>query len=154
MAPVIKCDPTLPAGVPFPEESDSMITMLSRRSLFQVTAAGLGAFAVAHASALLAAEPRPRRKFKMALSCSMVGVRATPREAVELAHRYGFEAVEPSARFLAGLSDDSLARIGYDGPIEAEPFRPDLGTLPRNQAMETVAAAMKKAFALVESGAA
>jgi sugar phosphate isomerase/epimerase len=88
-----------------------MTTMLSRRSFVQVTAAGLGATAVAHASALLAAEPWPNRKFTMALSCGMVGVRATPREAIELAHRYGFEAVEPTARFLAALSDDSLAQL-------------------------------------------
>jgi sugar phosphate isomerase/epimerase len=47
----------------------------------------------------------------MGLSCGMVGVRATPREAIELAYRYGFEAVEPSAHFLAGLSDDSLAQL-------------------------------------------
>jgi len=91
-----------------------MITMLNRRSFFQVTAAGLGASAVAHASGLLAAEPRPNRKFTMALSCGMVGVRATPREEIELAHRYGFEAVAPSARFLAGLSDDSLAELLAD----------------------------------------
>ncbi len=88
-----------------------MIAMLNRRSFFQVTAAGLGASAVAQASALLAAEPGPKRRFTMALSCGMIGVRATPREAIELAHRYGFEAVEPSARFLAGLSDDALAEL-------------------------------------------
>ncbi len=86
-----------------------MTAMLSRRSFFPMAAAGLGAVAVAQASSLLATEPRPKRKFKMALSCGMIGVRATPREAIELAHRYGFEAVEPSARFLAGLSDNALA---------------------------------------------
>lgn len=91
-----------------------MNTMLSRRSFLQVTAAGLGASAVAHASALLAAEPRPNRKFTMALSCGMVGVRATPREAIDLAHRYGFEAVEPSAGFLTGLSDDALAQLAAE----------------------------------------
>ena len=88
--------------------------MLTRRSFFQVTAAGLGASAVARASRLLADEPRPKRKFTMALSCGMVGVRATPREEIELAHRYGFEAVAPSARYLAGLSDDSLAELLAD----------------------------------------
>jgi sugar phosphate isomerase/epimerase len=50
---------------------------------------------------------------------------------------------------LAGFLQ-SLARIGYDGPVVAEPFRPDLGALPRDQALEMVAAAMKKAFALVD----
>jgi sugar phosphate isomerase/epimerase len=88
-----------------------MIATLSRRSFFQVTAAGLGASAAAHASALLAGEPRPKRKFVMALSCGMAGVRATPRETIELAHRYAFEAVEPSAHFLASLSDDALAQL-------------------------------------------
>jgi len=47
--------------------------------------------------------------------------------------------------FLGGLVE-----IGYDGPIMAEPFRPDLGRLPRDEALGLVAAAMKKAFALVE----
>ena len=51
---------------------------------------------------------------------------------------------------LAGFLQ-SLAKIGYDGPIVAEPFRPDLSAMPRDQALEMVAAAMKKAFALVES---
>jgi sugar phosphate isomerase/epimerase len=45
----------------------------------------------------------------------------------------------------------SLTKIGYDGPIVAEPFRPDLGGLPRDRALEMVSAAMKKAFALAES---
>src|SRR5271167_2498381 len=88
-----------------------MITILSRRSFFQVASVALGASAVLRSSALLAAEPWPNRKFTMALSCGMVGVKATPREAIELAHRYGFEAVDPSARFLAALSDDSLAQL-------------------------------------------
>jgi len=88
-----------------------MIPLLSRRSFLHVTAAGLGATAATHASALWAAGPSPTRKFTMALSCGMVGVRAAPREAIELAHRYGFEAVEPSAGFLASLSDDSLAQL-------------------------------------------
>jgi hypothetical protein len=77
------------ADVPFPQEGNSMISMLSRRSFFQATAAGLGALAAAGTAVLLAAEPRPKRKFKMTLSCGMIGVRATPREAIDLAYRYG-----------------------------------------------------------------
>jgi sugar phosphate isomerase/epimerase len=88
-----------------------MTANLNRRSFLQATAAGLGAAAVTHASACLAAEPRPKRKFTMALCCGMVGVRATPREAIDLAYRYGFEAVEPSSRFLAGLSDDAIQQL-------------------------------------------
>jgi sugar phosphate isomerase/epimerase len=88
-----------------------MTSTFNRRSFLHVTGAGLGASASARASALFAAEPRPKRKFTMALSCGMIGVRATPREAIELAGRYGFEAVEPSAGFLAGLSDDALEQL-------------------------------------------
>ena len=44
----------------------------------------------------------------------------------------------------------ALVEIGYDGPIMAEPFRPDLRSLPRDKALGLVATAMKKAFALVE----
>jgi sugar phosphate isomerase/epimerase len=47
--------------------------------------------------------------------------------------------------FLGGL-----VKIGYDGPIMAEPFRPELSRMPRDEALAAVAAAMKKAFALVE----
>ncbi len=54
---------------------------------------------------------------------------------------------------LAGFLQ-ALARIGYDGPIAAEPFRPELGAMPRDRALAMVAAAMRKAFALVESGGA
>jgi len=44
----------------------------------------------------------------------------------------------------------ALVTIGYDGPVMAEPFRPDLRSLPRDEALALVAGAMKKAFALVE----
>jgi sugar phosphate isomerase/epimerase len=44
----------------------------------------------------------------------------------------------------------SLAKIGYDGPVAAEPFFRPLREMPRDQALQTTAAAMKKAFALVE----
>jgi sugar phosphate isomerase/epimerase len=43
---------------------------------------------------------------------------------------------------------DSLRKIGYDGPIHAEPFNAALRAMPRNQACAATAAAMKKALAL------
>ena len=43
----------------------------------------------------------------------------------------------------------SLAKIGYDGPIVAEPFDRSLAKLPKDEALAATAAAMKKAFALV-----
>lgn len=91
-----------------------MTGFLDRRSFLRTTAGGLGASAVACGAAVWAADAPSKRKFTMALSCGMVGVRATPREAIELAHRYGFEAVEPSAGFLGGLSDDALAELLAD----------------------------------------
>jgi predicted xylose isomerase-like sugar epimerase len=41
-----------------------------------------------------------------------------------------------------------VERIGYDGPVHAEPFNAALRALPREAACAATAAAMKKAFAL------
>jgi sugar phosphate isomerase/epimerase len=43
---------------------------------------------------------------------------------------------------------DALRKIGYDGPVHAEPFNAALRALPREEACAVTAAAMKKAFAL------
>jgi sugar phosphate isomerase/epimerase len=76
--------------------------------------AGLAGLAVTAGSAWPAAEPRAGRKFTLALSCGAIGVGASPREAIDLAQRFGFEAVEPSADFLASLSDEALASLLAD----------------------------------------
>lgn len=47
--------------------------------------------------------------------------------------------------FLGGL-----VKIGYDGPIAAEPFSRELRAMSTEDALAATAAAMKKAFALVE----
>jgi sugar phosphate isomerase/epimerase len=44
----------------------------------------------------------------------------------------------------------ALVRIGYDGPIRAEPFNQELNALEDEAALKATAAAMKKAFALVQ----
>ena len=44
----------------------------------------------------------------------------------------------------------ALVKIGYDGPICAEPFSRELRAMSTEDAMNATAAAMKKAFALVE----
>jgi sugar phosphate isomerase/epimerase len=44
---------------------------------------------------------------------------------------------------------DTLARIGYDGPIQAEPFSDTLKAMPIDQACAATAAAMKKSFSLM-----
>lgn len=42
----------------------------------------------------------------------------------------------------------ALLKIGYDGPIQAEPFNAELRAMPIDQACAATAAAMKKAFSL------
>ena len=44
----------------------------------------------------------------------------------------------------------ALVKIGYDGPVRAEPFNRQLNAMPNEEAMAATAAAMKKAFALVD----
>jgi sugar phosphate isomerase/epimerase len=44
---------------------------------------------------------------------------------------------------------NALARIGFDGPIRAEPFKADLGKMPAEQAVTLTSAAMDRAFALI-----
>jgi sugar phosphate isomerase/epimerase len=44
----------------------------------------------------------------------------------------------------------AMATIGYDGPIACEPFSQDLRRMPPDEALATVAGAMKRAVALVE----
>jgi sugar phosphate isomerase/epimerase len=43
----------------------------------------------------------------------------------------------------------ALNRIGYDGPVRAEPFNQALRSLPREEAVAATAAAMKKAMDLL-----
>lgn len=52
-------------------------------------------------------EARPRR-MTMALFCGMIGVSANQVQAIDLAHRFGFESVEAQGEYLAGLSDSQL----------------------------------------------
>jgi sugar phosphate isomerase/epimerase len=44
---------------------------------------------------------------------------------------------------------NALNKIGFDGPVRAEPFNDALRKLPREQAVEATSKAMKKAFALI-----
>lgn len=44
----------------------------------------------------------------------------------------------------------ALVQIGYDGPVRAEPFNRALREMPPDAALAATAAAMKKAFALIE----
>jgi sugar phosphate isomerase/epimerase len=44
---------------------------------------------------------------------------------------------------------DSLVQIGYDGPIQAEPFNAALRAMPLDQACSSASAAITRAFSLL-----
>ena len=44
---------------------------------------------------------------------------------------------------------NALNQIRYDGPVRAEPFNAELRNMPAEQAVQSTATAMKKAFALI-----
>ena len=44
---------------------------------------------------------------------------------------------------------NALVKIGYDGPIRAEPFKAELRRLPPDQALALTSKAMDQAFGLV-----
>jgi sugar phosphate isomerase/epimerase len=84
-------------------------SVFSRRAFFGRAAA---AAAVVLPRRLLAAEGSAAgQRMKLALTPGSIGVRADQREALTLAQRYGFDAVEPNAGFLAGLSADDLSEL-------------------------------------------
>ncbi|MBN1422091.1 MAG: sugar phosphate isomerase/epimerase [Planctomycetes bacterium] len=56
----------------------------------------------------------PRRRMTIDLACGAIGVKASPREAIDFAHRFGFESVAPDAGFLGGLSEGDLAALLAD----------------------------------------
>jgi sugar phosphate isomerase/epimerase len=45
------------------------------------------------------------------LSCGRIGVQADQRQAIELAHYYGFDSVDPYEGYLATLSDEELREL-------------------------------------------
>ena len=44
----------------------------------------------------------------------------------------------------------ALVQIGYDGPVRAEPFKKELGLMPKEDALSQTAEAMRKAFELAK----
>jgi sugar phosphate isomerase/epimerase len=90
--------------------ADMMADLNRRVFLKKATAVGLAGVGML-GSRRAAAAAAGKRKFTMDLRCGAIGVRADPREAIRLAHQYGFESVEPSAHFLAGLSGGELHEL-------------------------------------------
>ena len=52
---------------------------------------------------------KPKRKMTLCLTPGSIGVSANQMQAIELAARYGFEAVEPFGGYLASLSEQQLS---------------------------------------------
>jgi len=93
------------------------MTHFPRRDFLKTAAAlGLAEASFSHvASAHAKAESsRPRRKFTGCLSCGSIGVRADQREAMRLAQRFGFEAVEPAANFFGRLSEGEIQELAAE----------------------------------------
>lgn len=106
---------------------------------------------------VLRAAPAPRRLFTLDLTPGAIGVGGDLRAQIALAHRHGFESVQPDGGFLAGQDADgirataeALTRNGLkwgsgNMPVEFrqgdEVFERDLAGLPR------IAAALKAAGA-------
>ncbi len=126
----------------------------NRRGFVKCLAGG-AALAASGAAGIAMAEDPPKRKFTMDLRCGAIGVKASLPEAIRLAAEYGFESVEPSAHYLARLSqgqlDETLAELkqkklvwGAAGfPLdfrgEEEKFKASLRNLPE------LAAALERA---------
>lgn len=61
-----------------------------------------------------AGAPVRKRKLTMDLACGSIGVSANQLEAIELAHRFGFESVGADGGYLAALPEDKLAALLAD----------------------------------------
>jgi len=83
-----------------------------RRTFLKTAAAGLAGAALVQSP--LAAAGKKKRKFTMALVCGSIGVRADQLDTIRLAAAHGFESVDPSAGYLAKLSDDQLEELLAD----------------------------------------
>jgi sugar phosphate isomerase/epimerase len=84
----------------------------NRRDFLTVT--GLGAAGLSRPGLLrgeTATPDIPEAKFYTCLSLGRIGFRATFRESLDLAAKFGFESVDPNPGYFAQLSDDELAKL-------------------------------------------
>jgi hypothetical protein len=102
-----------------------------------------GAVAALGRTPASAAAPPVRRRMTIDLICGNLGVKATQREAIDLARRHGFESVFPDAGELARLSDSEVAavqadlkaaRLVFGAAFLAVDFRKDEDTFARGLA--------------------
>ena len=68
-------------------------------------------FLIAAAALSNSAASATEHGMQLHLSCGALGIKATQREAVELAAKFGYDVVDADGRYLAGLSDSDLAQL-------------------------------------------
>src|SRR5690349_1568522 len=100
--------------------------------------------------AALAVSARARtRGMQLHLSCGALGIKADQRQAVDLAAKHGFDAVDADGKFLGGLSDGELGDLA--GSMKAKNIAFALAGLPvefrRDDAAFTTGMATFPAFA-------
>jgi sugar phosphate isomerase/epimerase len=88
--------------------------MISRRPLLHGALAAAAASACRIGRRAAAAEGRSARKMTIDLVCGAIGVKANQLEAIDLAHRHGFESVAPDPGFLGTLDDSQLAELAAE----------------------------------------
>lgn len=86
---------------------------LTRRSFFTAGAAAMSAVSAAGSVSFGAkdATELPKRRFYTVLSLGRLGFSGTFEQSVALAHKYGFEGIDPDPDLFARLSDDALKRL-------------------------------------------
>jgi sugar phosphate isomerase/epimerase len=89
---------------------NQIMNPLSRRDFVRQSAALGISSAMLGVGPKLSAAP-VARKMTLCLVGGMIGVKAEPRQAIELAHKHGFESVEANGSFLASLSDAQAAEL-------------------------------------------
>lgn len=118
----------------------------NRRAFLKGTAT-LGMSSLLFGSPRTVAATVPIQKMTMWLSVGAIGVQANQEQAIDLAHRHGFESVDPYGDYLAGLSQEQLsdllgslqakglvfaaAGLPVDFRGDEDRFREGLGRLPR-----------------------
>ena len=102
-----------------------------------------GGLAAAFGRAAWAEGPPIGRRMTIDLVCGNLGVKATQREAIDLAHRHGFESVFPDAGELSRVSDPELQGLlaelkgkglVFGAAFLAVDFRKDEATFERDLA--------------------
>ncbi len=88
--------------------------MITRRQFHAAaTSAVLGSVALGSGNARTAGVPKDRA-FTLDLRCGSIGVNANQLQAIELAHKHGFESLTPEPGFLAQLDDSKRKALADD----------------------------------------